>query len=477
METLPALERLADQAKDARIVALWAEVQRLQPRLAEREATRQDPVKDARHARGPPSHTRQATPPTRPPQGTPREASVGRAGGGRPLHPAPDQVSIANAKGCPHGGERGSEAGPSLQTVYNTSERPPVKPIVTRVEPYGGRGAGCGQPSVAPVPAGREAGPPFGASVQRRATSLRSTHASRYERLAALVSQVSGLDLRAGGLAHVCQRVNGRLDHRVTAIRTRWRSRRLSCSDDTSARVNGQQQWEGVVQTAEGCLHGIRPSRGQGVLHDVLGTPRPTIWGAALDSAPQHHPAEDWQVCLAHHVRACQLAIDAGAALCAPRLKAMFLRALALHTRRDSLAASTRSQYRGALQRRVHRGRALQPTNSHGRRVQKRDAKIPDHWCRFREDGRIPPTHNSSDQAIRRSTVFRKGTTGFRSAWGRALCAAVRAVVNTGKRQGLSAFQSMQSALSPVGSLFNPGGAITFKDPSKEYRTQCMVEL
>jgi transposase len=69
----------------------------------------------------------------------------------------------------------------------------------------------------------------------------------------------------------------------------------------------------------------------------------------------------------------------------------------------------------------------------------------------------MPPTNNSSAQASRMSTVFRKVTHGFRSAWGRDLFAAVRSVVNTGKRHGLSAFQSIQRALSPGGSLFNPG--------------------
>jgi transposase len=73
------------------------------------------------------------------------------------------------------------------------------------------------------------------------------------------------------------------------------------------------------------------------------------------------------------------------------------------------------------------------------------------------DDATIPPTHNTSEQAIRMSTVFRKVTNGFRSDWGRDLFAAVRSVVNTGKRQGLSAFQAIQQALSPLGSLFEPG--------------------
>jgi hypothetical protein len=50
MDTLPALERLLDQEKDALIVALWAEVQRLQTRVAELEAKLRVPVKDARNS-------------------------------------------------------------------------------------------------------------------------------------------------------------------------------------------------------------------------------------------------------------------------------------------------------------------------------------------------------------------------------------------------------------------------------------------
>ena len=457
MDTLPGLERLSDQEKDALIVTLWAEVQRLQTRLAELEAKLREPVKDARNSSVPPSHTRKANTPTRPPQGTRREASVGRAGGGRPLHPDPGQVIIAKAKVCPHCGEGVSDAGQSLQAIYDKIELPPVKPIVTRVEQYGGRCAGCGQPYVAPVPAGMEPGTPFGASVQSLATYLRYTHAISYERLSALLSQVFGLDISEGGLANVFQRVKGRLDHRVTEILTRLRNSRLICSDETSARVNGQQQWEWVFQNAEVCIHVIRPSRGQGVIHEVLGTHRPTIWVSDLYSAQQNHPAADWQVCLAHQVRDCQFALDAGDAVFAPRMKRVFLRAFAIHKRRDALAASTLYQYRCDLQRRVHRWLALQPTNPHGQRLQKRYAKIQDHLFLFLEDGSIPPTNNSSEQAIRMSTVFRKVTNGFRSAWGRDLFAAVRSVVNTGKRQGLSAFQSIQRALSPVGSLFNPG--------------------
>jgi len=55
------------------------------------------------------------------------------------------------------------------------------------------------------------------------------------------------------------------------------------------------------------------------------------------------------------------------------------------------------------------------------------------------------------------SVVFRKVTHGFRSDWGRDLFTAVRSVVNTGKRQGLSAFEAIQKSLSASPSLFEPG--------------------
>ena len=457
MDTLPDLARLSDQEKDALIAALWAEVQRLRASQTAVEAKRQEPAKDAHNSSVPPSQTRKGNLPISPRTGMRREASVGRAGGGRLLHPDPDQVIVAQARVCPHCGQGVAPTAQHLHAVYDKIELPPVKPIVTRVEQYGGQCASCGQSYVAPVPVGLEPGSPFGGSIQSLATYLRYAHAISYARLSALFEQVCGLHISEGALANLFHGIKARLDHRVAEILTRLRSSRLICSDETSARVNGRNQWEWVFQNAEVCVHVIRPSRGQKVIQEVLGAHRPTVWVSDLYSAQQQHPAEQWQVCLAHQLRDCQFAIDAGDTVFAPRMKAVLLRAFAIHRRWERLAESTRYQYRCALKRRVERCLALDPTNPHGLRLQKRYTKIQDHLFVFLEDNSVPPTNNSSEQAIRMSTVFRKVTNGFRSDWGRDLFAAVRSIVNTGKRQGLSAFQAIQKALSPTGSLFDPG--------------------
>jgi transposase len=268
---------------------------------------------------------------------------------------------------------------------------------------------------------------------------------------------VSGGPSSAGALAHLFRRVHTRLDHRVAEILTRLRRSWLIGRDETGARVYGRTQGEWVCHNAAVCGQVIRPSRGHGVIHEVLGDHRPTIWGSDLYRAQPQHPAAHWQVCLAHQWRDCQVALAAGDTLVSPRMKAVCRRALAMHQRREPFAASTLEQYRCDLQRRVRRGLALQPANPHGRRRQKRYTKIQDHLLLFLDDAAIPPTNHASEPAIRMRTVLRKVTHGFRAEWGRDLWAAVRSVVNTGKRQGLSAYQAMQTALAPIDSFFEPG--------------------
>lgn len=83
-------------------------------------------------------------------------------------------------------------------------------------------------------------------------------------------------------------------------------------SDETSARVNGKNWWEWVFQNEQVCLHVIKPSRGKKVIEEVMDGHCPEVWVSDLFSSQKANPAENWQVCLAHQLRDCQYAIDAG---------------------------------------------------------------------------------------------------------------------------------------------------------------------
>ena len=242
----------------------------------------------------------------------------------------------------------------------------------------------------------------------------------------------------------------------MAEIRAQLQQSRLVCSDETSARVCGRTEWEWVFQNDSVCLHVVCATRGGSVIYSVLGDHVPEVWVSDLFIAQKSHPAERWQVCLAHQLRDCQYAIDAGDTIFAPVLKRLFLRALKIHQRRESLAESTRYQYRLDINRRLRKALERLPEQDDGVRLHKRYTNIQDHLFLFLEDATIPPTNNSSERAIRMSTVFRKVTHGFRSDWGKDLFAAVRSVVNTGKRQGLSALKAIKTALNPNASLFQP---------------------
>jgi transposase len=138
-------------------------------------------------------------------------------------------------------------------------------------------------------------------------------------------------------------------------------------------------------------------------------------------------------------------------------MKAVLLRAFVIHKRRDHLKGNTLYQYRCDLNKRLDRLLQLQPSNKEGVRLLKRYTKIQKNLFLFLEDATIPPTNNSSERAFRMSKVFLKVTNCFRSGWGKNLFASIRTVVNTGKRQGLTAFESIKKALSPATSFLDPG--------------------
>jgi transposase len=448
------LERLSKDELIALVLAQMAQVEALTQRVAELEARLGEPPKGSGNSSVPPSRDRKANRPQRP-RGLRREASVGRAGGGRALHPDPDEVVIARLASCPNCAAAMAAADQELVERYDKIELPTVKPVVTRVERHGGTCRCCGTRVVAPVPQGLEPGSPFGAQVTALAVYLRYVQAVSYQRLSRLFADLYGLNISEGALANLFARVKPRFDDRVAAILERLRRSRLIASDETGARVNGRNQWEWVFQNDAVCLHVIRPSRGRAVVAEVLAGHRPQVWVSDLFSAQQGH-AEQWQVCLAHQLRDCAFAVEAGDDILAPRIKLILLRICAICRRADRLADSTFQQYRADLDRRLSAALALQPTNRHGIRLRRRFAKCRDNLLVCLTDRTVPPTNNASERDIRPSTIFRKVTNGFRSTWGRDLYAGVRSVLNTARRHRKSAFLAIAETIAGT-PMFDTG--------------------
>ncbi|MEG4231078.1 hypothetical protein QUA40_03015 [Microcoleus sp. Pol11C3] len=94
-----------------------------------------------------------------------------------------------------------------MQSVYEKIEIPPIRPIVTRIERYGGQCACIQAENIAPVPLGMEPGSPFGSSIQSLVTYLCYTHAISYERLSSIFGSVLGLKISVGAIANLLLKV------------------------------------------------------------------------------------------------------------------------------------------------------------------------------------------------------------------------------------------------------------------------------
>ncbi len=443
---LPDLTTLSHEQKDALIIALWEQVVALTARVAALEAKLNEPPKTPDNSSVPPSKRQKANRSDKAKRDGLRQGSLGRKGGGRLLAREPDQVVSAKATACRHCSAALGEGDHHLHGRYDKIELPPVRPVVTRVERYAGHCPCCGRTTLAPVPDGMDEGSPFGPSNVAVALYLRFTHAISYQRLRRLFEHLFGLTISEGALDAMFRRAKPRFDDATTAILARLRRSRIVCSDETSVRIDGRTCWNWVFQNEQVAIHVVRKSRGAAVVAEVMAGHRPVIWVSDLFGAQQGH-ADLWQVCLAHQLRDCQFAIDAGDTVFAPRMKALLLRAVVLARRRKQLTASTRHQYRRRLDRDLDAIMALAPSNRHGQRLRKRYGKVRNDLFTFLIHPDVPPDNNSSERELRPTATYRKVTGGFRSDWGADLFAGIRSVVGTAARNGIDAYAAILNTL------------------------------
>jgi transposase len=452
---LPNLDHLSHAEKDALIHALWAQVQALTARVADLEARLGEPAKNSDNSSQPPSRDKKPNREDRPKRQGPRLGSLGRKGGGRPLVENPDETVTARPVCCAQCQAAFAAADHKLVDRFDKIELPKVMPVVTRVERYAGHCQACGSTTLAPLPEGLEQGSPFSINIVTLALYLRFTHAISYRRLTRLMLELFGLSISEGALDAAFRRAMPRFDAEVSAILARLRRARVVCSDETSVRVGGRTYWNWVFQNNEVVIHVIRNSRAAGVVSEVMDGHRPALWVSDLYSAQQGHSV-DWQICLAHQLRDCQFAIDAGDTIFAPRMKMLLLRAFVLARRRHHLAESTRRQYRQRLDRDLDAIMVLAPTTKDGCRLRKRYGKLRAHLFTFLDHPEVAPDNNSSERELRPTATYRKVTGGFRSKWGPDLFAAFRSVVGTAGRRGIGAYQAIKMTLHGK-SVLAPG--------------------
>src|SRR3954464_12918862 len=443
------LSLLSPSEKDALITALLARVQAL---LAEVEELRTEnaalrdklslPPKTPRNSSKPPSQAMKANGGTEP-----KPKSKRHAGAYRPWPPNPTRCQEVWADGCPQcQADVPAVAQVPLHT-YDWIEIPEITPDVTRVTLYGGTCPCCRGRFKAAAPSACPPGSPFGPNLRAFVLYLRFAQAIPFERLARLLSDLFGLEISEGALAHMLEASGSAFAHQRSLIRDRLLSGTVLQSDETSARVGNKTWWTWVFHNGDSACFLIRPSRGKAVVGEFLGTMRPDFWVSDRLAAQMGWAQTAHQACLAHLLRDVQYAIDAGDISFAPGIKNLLKQAIAIGHRRDRLADATLAVYAARLEAKLDRLLQIEPANRQGQKLLRIIKKYRQNLFVFVTSRAVPPTNNGSEQALRPCVIFRKITNCFRSHWGARLYVDVRSVFETARRRGIPILQAIRLTL------------------------------
>jgi transposase len=432
--------------KDGRIDELLALVKLMTARLAELESKLGVPPKTPDNSSLPPSSAMKAN--VEPaPAAKPRRK--GHAGIARALAENPDVTRRFFAERCTCGATLDASVQ-ILARAYDHIDLPPIKPITTRVELFRATCPCCKARATAVAPTDMPEGTPFGPNITATIAYLHGPQMIGFKRLTEVCDGLFGLKISQGAISNMLAHVGEALARPAAEIAAKVRASEVIASDETSARVKGKTWWQWTFGCATAVYFVMAETRGKCVPTAFLDGAKPAMWLSDRLPAQCKH-AEQHQFCLAHLIRNAQFAVDHGDAIFAADFKALLQNACGIGRRRHDLADATLAAHRRRLERALDALLARAPTDAEGRKL--RDAIDLD--CRdklfvFLTRRDCEPTNNESERALRPSVIFRKVTNGFRSAWGATGYAALCSIVETGRRNGRCALQSIRDALAPT---------------------------
>jgi transposase len=159
------LHVLTEAEKNDLLLAQYEMIERMAARISELEALVGKPRKTSKNSHIPPSKDDFGKGGGR--RGKPKGGKrPSREGTHRPLAETPDKTERVVATSCRNCGTDVSAQTQRCRHGYDHIDLPPIRPIVTRIELFGGRCRECGCRYRAEAPAGMAPGTPFGPGIR-----------------------------------------------------------------------------------------------------------------------------------------------------------------------------------------------------------------------------------------------------------------------------------------------------------------------
>jgi len=436
-----------DTASREELLRVIAELQAQIAELAAELARRSKPPKTPDNSSTPPAKGYKRKRPPRSAVGRKHGPPFGHPGTSRRRGP-PDVLLSCYPEQCAACGQDLADAPARRVGTSQVIELPPVAPVVIEAWRYETHCPGCGAITRAVYPAGLEPQRVIGPGIEALLTYFHEVQHVSYERLAELCADVFGLHLSPGAIAGALARTAQRLEPRAEAIKEQVRASPVLGSDETSARVQGRNQWQWVFQTPEASYHLIVPSRAGAVVREFLGAARPEVWVSDLWQPQLGAPAATHQICLAHQLRDLQYVVDAEHSAWAGQVQTLLREAIHLAHERDA-GRCEGAEYKEAVAEIETRMDALLAEPARGAEANRLWERFRAHRAQvfvFLARADVPPTNNASERALRPSVVHRKVGGSFRSDWGAAAHATVATVLGTARKQGTNLLTALYAA-------------------------------
>ena len=400
----------------------------------------QRPEKTSRTSSKPPSTDRKEKRENAKPGG----AKPGHEGHSRKLCETPDAFEDHAPTHCERCGLAfGAEAERELIGEYDEIELPPVRPFVRRHRRFSIRCSCCGGETKAALPAAAR-GTPFGPRVHALAIYLKTRHALSYERLQRLFLDLFGLAVSQGALMmNMFSRTLTAFEEKRSQALCVLRAAEFVASDETGMRIEGVNAFHWVFRCDQAVVHEADFTRSAEVVRRTMNGARPKVWTSDRYSAQQRH-AETNQTCLAHLARDVAYGVEASEDETPFRLKMWFDRVFSLANAITAIAPSTLKAKRRELERQIDDILQTPTSCAVAAELIAKIARARDQlltFCAF--PGKVDPTNNACERALRPAVIQRKVTNGYRAMWAAEYEAAVRTAVDTAALAGAGPFQTI----------------------------------
>ena len=327
-----------------------------------------------------------------------------------------DQEIVVGLERCPQCGQAVEQVRPVVQYI---EELPVIRPQVIKLVTHEAHCPHCQQQLRSSHPlqvslAQGAAGVQLGAAALGLAAELNKKHGLTMRRTCAVLKQVFGLSLSAGGLSQALGRLAQKLGGAYENLLARLRDGPYVHSDETSWWVGGPGHWLWVFANKDSTVYRVAPGRGRNIVLESLGA---DYAGVLISDclAVYDEVNTRQQKCYSHHLKAISQALEQAPSAYLQELRSTLKAAMALKS--AALQGSDLAWHRSALERKTQELLST-PRQGLEEKVRRRLYKQRDHLFTFLDHPQVDATNNLAERQLRPAVIARKLSCGNKTGRG-----------------------------------------------------------